>query len=205
MIQSGFVSKPALTLIHSTNTVPSNFFGSFGRYTTKRVLYGAVPAGFTLHSDIVCDYIVAYGSEEQKQQWLPRFVSGETITAIAMTEPGTGSDLQAIRTSAKKDGNHYVVNGSKTYITNGQNADLILVVAKTDPDAKPAYKGMSIILIESDREGFKRGRKLDKIGSSPAKRAWTSERFLMDDHGAGAGRSRRFSACVARRIQGDLA
>src|SRR3546814_2244336 len=95
-------------------------------------------------------------------------VSGETITAIAMTEPGTGSDLQSIRTTAKKDGNHYVVSGSKTYITNGQNADLILVVAKTDPTAQPAYKGMSIILVETDREGFRRGRKLDKIGQDAA-------------------------------------
>jgi len=135
----------------------------YNSIVNEELAYNGVPAGFTLHSDIVCDYLVAYGSEEQKEQWLPRFVSGETITAIAMTEPGTGSDLQAIRTSAKKDGNHYVVNGSKTYITNGQNADLILVVAKTDPDAKPAYKGMSIILIESDREGFKRGRKLDTV------------------------------------------
>ena len=84
-------------------------------------------------------------------------VSGETITAIAMTEPGTGSDLQAIRTTAKKDGNHYVINGSKTYITNGQNADLILVVAKTDPDAKPAYKGMSILLIEATAKASSAG------------------------------------------------
>ncbi|RIA35399.1 long-chain-acyl-CoA dehydrogenase [Hephaestia caeni] len=139
--------------------------------------YAGVPAGFALQSDIVCDYIAAYGSEEQKQQWLPRLVSGETITAIAMTEPGTGSDLQSIRTTARKDGNHYVVSGSKTYITNGQNADLILVVAKTDPSAQPAYKGMSIILVESDREGFRRGRKLDKIGQDAAD---TSELFFDD-------------------------
>ena len=94
-----------------------------------------------------------------------------------MTEPGTGSDLQAIRTTAKKDGNHYVINGSKTYITNGQNTDLTLVVAKTDPDAKPAWKGMSIILVESDREGFSKGRKLDKIGQDAAD---TSELFFED-------------------------
>ena len=104
-------------------------------------------------------------------------VSGEVVTAIAMTEPGTGSDLQSIRTSAKKDGNHYVINGSKTYITNGQNTDLTLVVAKTDPDASPAYKGMSIILVESDREGFRKGRKLDKIGQDAAD---TSELFFDD-------------------------
>ena len=128
-------------------TVPEAYGGlgldfGYNAIVDEEMSYIGVPAGFSLQSDIVCGYLEAYGSEEQKTQWLPRLVSGETITAIAMTEPGTGSDLQAIRTSAKKDGNHYVVNGSKTYITNGQNADLVLVVAKTDPDAKPAYKGM---------------------------------------------------------------
>jgi acyl-CoA dehydrogenase len=163
-------------------TVPEAYGGlgldfGYNAIIDEEISYAGTPLGFSLQSDIVCDYIVQYGSEEQKKQWLPRLVSGETITAIAMTEPGTGSDLQGIRTSAKKDGNHYVVNGSKTYITNGQNADLILVVAKTDPDAKPAYKGMSIILIESDREGFKRGRNLDKIGQDAAD---TSELFFED-------------------------
>ncbi|CAN5699029.1 acyl-CoA dehydrogenase family protein [soil metagenome] len=163
-------------------TVPEEYGGlgldfGYNAIIDEEISYAGTPLGFSLQSDIVCDYIVQYGSEEQKKLWLPRLVSGETITAIAMTEPGTGSDLQGIRTSAKKDGNHYVVNGSKTYITNGQNADLILVVAKTDPDAKPAYKGMSIILVESDREGFKRGRNLDKIGQDAAD---TSELFFED-------------------------
>ena len=163
-------------------TVPEAYGGlgldfGYNAIVDEEMSYNGVPAGFSLQSDIVCDYIAHYGSEEQKTEWLPRLVSGETITAIAMTEPGTGSDLQAIRTSAKKDGNHYVVNGSKTYITNGQNADLVLVVAKTDPDATPAYKGMSIILVESDREGFRRGRKLDKIGQDSAD---TSELFFDD-------------------------
>jgi long-chain-acyl-CoA dehydrogenase len=163
-------------------TVPEAYGGlgldfGYNAIVDEEMSYIGVPAGFSLQSDIVCGYLEAYGSEEQKTQWLPRLVSGETITAIAMTEPGTGSDLQAIRTSAKKDGNHYVVNGSKTYITNGQNADLVLVVAKTDPDIQPAYKGMSIILIEADREGFKRGRKLDKIGQDAAD---TSELFFED-------------------------
>jgi len=163
-------------------TVPEAYGGlgldfGYNAIINEEIAYAGTPLGFSLQSDIVCDYIVQYGSEEQKKQWLPRLVSGETITAIAMTEPGTGSDLQGIRTSARKDGNHYVVNGSKTYITNGQNADLILVVAKTDPDAKPAYKGMSIILVESDREGFKRGRNLDKIGQDAAD---TSELFFED-------------------------
>ena len=163
-------------------TVPEAYGGlgldfGYNAIVDEEMSYNGVPAGFSLQSDIVCDYIAHYGSEEQKSEWLPRLVSGETITAIAMTEPGTGSDLQAIRTSAKKNGNHYVINGSKTYITNGQNADLVLVVAKTDPDATPAYKGMSIILVESDRDGFRRGRKLDKIGQDSAD---TSELFFDD-------------------------
>jgi long-chain-acyl-CoA dehydrogenase len=163
-------------------TVPEAYGGlgldfGYNAIVDEEMAYAGVPAGFSLQSDIVAGYIEHYGSEEQKAQWLPKMVSGEVVTAIAMTEPGTGSDLQSIRTSAKKDGNHYVINGSKTYITNGQNTDLTLVVAKTDPDAQPAYKGMSIILVESDREGFRKGRKLDKIGQDAAD---TSELFFDD-------------------------
>jgi long-chain-acyl-CoA dehydrogenase len=163
-------------------TVPEEYGGlgldfGYNAIVNEEMTYAGVPAGFTLQSDIVVGYIEHYGSPEQKREWLPKMVSGEIVTAIAMTEPGTGSDLQSIRATAKKDGNHYVVNGSKTYITNGQNADLVLVVAKTDPDAKPAYKGMSIILVEADREGFRRGRKLDKIGQDAAD---TSELFFDD-------------------------
>ena len=163
-------------------TVPEAYGGlgldfGYNAIVDEEMAYAGVPAGFSLQSDIVAGYIEHYGSEEQKAQWLPRMVSGEVVTAIAMTEPGTGSDLQSIRTSAKKDGNHYVINGSKTYITNGQNTDLTLVVAKTDPDASPAWKGMSIILVESDREGFRKGRKLDKIGQDAAD---TSELFFDD-------------------------
>lgn len=163
-------------------TVPEAYGGlgldfGYNAIVDEEMSYNGVPAGFSLQSDIVADYIVHYGSEEQKAEWLPKMVSGEVVTAIAMTEPGTGSDLQAIRTTAKKDGNHYVINGSKTYITNGQNTDLTLVVAKTDPDAKPAWRGMSIILVESDREGFRKGRKLDKIGQDAAD---TSELFFDD-------------------------
>lgn len=184
--EAGIVDKSVWTKAGAIGmlcpTVPEAYGGlgldfGYNAIIDEEISYAGTPLGFSLQSDIVCDYIIQYGSEEQKKQWLPRLVSGETITAIAMTEPGTGSDLQGIRTSAKKDGNHYVVNGSKTYITNGQNADLILVVAKTDPDATPAYKGMSIILIESDREGFKRGRNLDKIGQDAAD---TSELFFED-------------------------
>ncbi len=139
--------------------------------------YGGAATGFSLQSDIVANYLISYGSEEQKKEWLPKLVSGEVVTAIAMTEPGTGSDLQGMKTTARKDGNHYVINGSKTYITNGQNADLILVCVKTDTEIEPAWKGMSIVLVEAAREGFKRGRKLDKIGMDEAD---TSELFFED-------------------------
>jgi acyl-CoA dehydrogenase len=163
-------------------TVPEEYGGlgldfGYNAIIDEEVAYGGTSLGFSLQSDIVVNYIVSYGSEEQKKHWLPKLVSGETITAIAMTEPGVGSDLQGIRTTAKKDGNHYVINGSKTYITNGQNADLILVCCKTDAEVEPAWKGVSIILVEADREGFKRGRNLDKIGMDAAD---TSELFFED-------------------------
>jgi long-chain-acyl-CoA dehydrogenase len=145
----------------------------YNAVVAEELAYLGSSAGFTLQSDIVADYLVAYGSPEQKEKWLPRMVSGEVITAIAMTEPGTGSDLQGVKTTARKDGNHYVVNGQKTYITNGQNADLIIVVAKTDPTA--GARGVSLILVEADRDGFQRGRNLDKIGQHSAD---TSELFF---------------------------
>jgi len=129
--------------------------------------------GFRLHSDIVAPYILHYGSEDLKREWLPRMARGEVVTAIAMTEPGTGSDLQGVRTTAVRDGNHYVINGQKTFITNGQLADLIVVVCKTDPSA--GAKGTSLILVEADRAGFARGRNLDKIG---LKAQDTSELFF---------------------------
>jgi alkylation response protein AidB-like acyl-CoA dehydrogenase len=137
--------------------------------------YAGSVAGITLQSDIVAEYIEVYGSEEQKLKYLPKMVTGECITAIAMTEPGTGSDLQAIRTTAKKDGNHYVLNGSKTYITNGQNADLCVVVAKTDPEL--GAKGISLILVDADTPGYMKGRNLDKVGHHQAD---TSELFFED-------------------------
>jgi acyl-CoA dehydrogenase len=163
-------------------TVPEEYGGlgldfGYNAVIDEEVSYAGTPLGFSLQSDIVVNYLVSYGSEEQKREWLPKMVSGEVVTAIAMTEPGTGSDLQGIRTTAKKDGNHYVINGSKTYITNGQNADLILVCAKTDTEVQPAWKGVSIILVEANREGFKRGRNLDKIGQDAAD---TSELFFED-------------------------
>jgi acyl-CoA dehydrogenase len=136
---------------------------------------GASGPAFYLHSDIVAPYILHYGSEEQKRTWLPKMASGEVIGAISMTEPGAGSDLQGIRTRAVADGNHYVLNGQKTFITNGQLADLVVVVVKTDPEARA--KGISLILVERDRAGFERGRNLEKIGY---KAQDTSELFFND-------------------------
>jgi len=123
---------------------------------------GGSGVGFTLHNDVVAPYLLKLATDEQKQRWLPRFCSGELITAIAMTEPGTGSDLQGIRTSARRDGDDWVLNGSKTFITNGINADLVIVVAQTDPSA--GAKGFSLLVVERDMPGFERGRNLDKVG-----------------------------------------
>jgi acyl-CoA dehydrogenase len=125
---------------------------------------------------IVAHYLMRYGTEEQKQRWLPRMATGELITAIAMTEPGTGSDLQAVKTRATRDGDDYVLNGSKTFITNGWNANLVCVVCKTDPEARA--KGISLLMVEVDQvEGFRRNKPLKKIGM---KGQDTSELFFDD-------------------------
>jgi acyl-CoA dehydrogenase len=125
---------------------------------------GASLTGVGLHNDIVVPYIEAYGTAEQKKRWLPGCVTGDHITAIAMTEPGAGSDLAGIQTTAVRDGDEYVVNGSKTFITNGINADLVLVVVKTDTQIEPKHKGISLLMIEEGMKGFTRGRKLNKVG-----------------------------------------
>ena len=136
---------------------------------------GCTGLGWTLHNDISVPYIVRYGSDYQKQAYLPRCVSGELITAIAMTEPGAGSDLQGTKTTAVLDGDHYILNGSKTFITNGQKAGLVLVVAKTDPSA--GSKGISLFLVEADLPGFSKGKNLNKLG---LKAQDTSELFFQD-------------------------
>ncbi|MGW1345607.1 acyl-CoA dehydrogenase family protein [Kribbella sp. NPDC002412] len=118
--------------------------------------------GFAIHTDINSAYLLDYANDEQKARWLPGFCSGETITAIAMTEPGAGSDLQGIQTTARRDGDHYVLNGQKTFISNGILADLVIVVAKTDPAA--GAQGISLLVVERGMPGFDRGRNLDKIG-----------------------------------------
>ncbi len=123
---------------------------------------GASGIGFVIQTDLVSGYLLSYATDEQKARWFPRFCTGETITAIAMTEPGTGSDLQGIKTRAVLDGDEYVINGSKTFITNGINADLVLVVCQTDPEA--GAMGFSLIAVERGTPGFERGRNLDKIG-----------------------------------------
>ncbi len=125
---------------------------------------GSGLAGISLHNEIVVPYLTTYGTEKQKERWLPGCVSGDIITAIAMTEPGTGSDLANIRTTAIRDGDYYVLNGQKTFITNGIHADLVLVACKTDPNAVPAHRGISLIFVERGMSGFSRGRKLDKMG-----------------------------------------
>ncbi|SKB07308.1 acyl-CoA dehydrogenase family protein [Aeromicrobium choanae] len=136
---------------------------------------GASGVGFALHTDLVSGYLLSYTNDEQKRRWLPKFVTGEMITAIAMTEPGTGSDLQGIKTTAVREGDHYVVNGAKTFITNGINADFVIVACKTDPDA--GAMGVSLIVLERGMEGFERGRNLDKLG---LKAQDTAELFFDD-------------------------
>ncbi len=136
---------------------------------------GVSGLGFGLHSDVVAPYIARLGTPEQKKKWLPRCATGEVMLAIAMSEPGAGSDLKAIRTTALRDGNEYVINGAKTFISNGLNCDLVIVVAKTEPEL--GAKGVSLILVEADRTGFRKGRKLEKMGQEAAD---TAELFFDD-------------------------
>lgn len=146
----------------------------YNAIVAEELAYCGSPIGFALQSDINADYILHYGSEEQKQRYLPGMVSGEIISGIGMTEPSGGSDLKSLRTSARRDGDHYIVNGSKTFISNGQNADLIVLAVRTGGEGG---KGVSLLLVDSDTPGFERGRNLDKIGQSSAD---TSELFFND-------------------------
>jgi acyl-CoA dehydrogenase len=162
--------------------VPEAYGGAGGDFRHEVVLMEQIArkevSGFfaSLHNAVVAPYILHYGSEEQKKKWLPKMASGECIGAIAMSESGAGSDLQGIKTSARLNGNHYVLNGQKTFISNGQLADLIIVVAKTDPSRRA--KGTSLIVVETaEAQGFHRGRNLDKIGMEAQD---TSELFFDD-------------------------
>src|SRR6202171_5257290 len=162
--------------------IPEEYGGVGGTFAHEAViarqlsLAGFDSFGAPLHSGIVAPYILHYGTDEQKRRWLPRLVTGELVGAVAMSEPGTGSDLQGVRTTARRSGNGYVLNGSKTFITNGQHANLIVVVAKTDTSA--GAKGVSLMVVETDSApGFRRGRKLKKLGLDAAD---TSELFFDD-------------------------
>lgn len=162
-------------------TVPEEYGGPGGDFLHSAIVneemarVGATGPAFALHSDIIVPYLQAYGSEDQKREWLPKVVSGETVMAIGMTEPAAGSDLQGIKTRADRDGNHFVINGQKVFISNGTIADLYILACKTDPNE--GAKGISLILVEGDRAGFKRGRNLEKIG---CKAQDTSELFFED-------------------------
>ena len=163
-------------------SMPEEYGGMGGDYRHEVVLMeqlgknGVDGFGASLHNAIVMPYILHYGTEEQKKRWLPRMATGELVSAIAMTEPGAGSDLQGIKTTAKRSGNGYVINGSKTFITNGQTANLICVVAKTDPTQ--GAKGVSLVFLETDgAEGFERGRNLKKMGQDAQD---TSELFFNE-------------------------
>ncbi len=162
--------------------IPTEYGGGGGDYRHETVIMeemlraGVSGFGNQVHSSIVVPYIFHYGNEEQKQRWLPKMASGEMVGAIAMTEPNTGSDLQNIRSTAIRDGDDYVINGAKTYISNGQHADLVIVVVKTDPTE--GAKGISLIVVETEgNPGFERGRNLKKMGQ---KSADTSELFFAD-------------------------
>ena len=163
-------------------SMPEEYGGAGGTFAHEQifieqmVLTGVEGFGASLHNCIVAPYIEHYGTEEQKQRWLPKMATGELVAAIAMTEPGTGSDLQSVKTTAIKEGNQYVINGQKTFITNGQTANLIIVVAKTDPGE--GAKGVSLMVVETDEvDGFERGRNLKKLGN---KAQDTSELFFSD-------------------------
>jgi acyl-CoA dehydrogenase len=183
--EQGMVDRDAWTKTGAAGfllaEMPIEYGGSGGDYRHETVIMeeqlraGASGLGSQVHSQIVAPYFLHYGTEEQKQKWLPKMATGECVGAIAMTEPNTGSDLQGVRTTAIRDGDDYVINGSKTYISNGQHCDLVIVVAKTDPTQ--GAKGISLIVVEANTPGFQRGRNLKKMGQAAAD---TSELFFAD-------------------------
>ena len=183
--EQGIVDRDAWTKTGAAGfllaEMPVEYGGGGGDYRHETVIMeeqlraGASGLGSQVHSQIVAPYFLNYGTEEQKQKWLPKMATGASVGAIAMTEPNTGSDLQGVRTTAIRDGDEYVINGSKTYISNGQHCDLVIVVAKTDPTQ--GAKGISLIVVEANTPGFQRGRNLKKMGQAAAD---TSELFFAD-------------------------
>jgi alkylation response protein AidB-like acyl-CoA dehydrogenase len=167
-------------------SVPERYGGAgvgdfrFNQIVVEEVAYAGVAGsglGITLHNDICLPYFLAYCDEPQRERWLPGIADGSLITALAMTEPGIGSDLASMTTSARLEGDHYVVNGAKTFITNGINADLVIVALKTDPSER--HRGISLLIVERGMEGFARGRNLEKIGMHAQD---TAELFFADVH-----------------------
>lgn len=186
--EQGIVDREAWQLAGDAGllcvSMPEEYGGGGGTFAHEAVIaeeleYSGIGIGFSigLHNAIIAPYYLAYGTEEQRRRWLPKLASGEYIAAIAMTEPGTGSDLQGVRTTARKQDDGYSITGQKVFITNGQLADLILTVCKTDPSQ--GAKGISLIAVEAERQGFRRGRNLDKIGLEASD---TSELFYDDVH-----------------------
>ncbi|MFR9805034.1 acyl-CoA dehydrogenase family protein [Pseudonocardia sp. RS010] len=162
-------------------SVPEEYGGGGGDFLYHAVMIeemarvGAVAPTFYLQSDIIAPYLVHFGTEEQKRRWLPRMLSGEVVTAVGMSEPSGGSDLQNLRTTARREGDEYVVNGQKVFITNGHTADLLVLACRTNDT--PGGRGVSLLLVETDTPGFQRGRKLDKIGCRAQD---TAELFFSD-------------------------
>ena len=163
--------------------LPEDLGGSGGDFRLNAIVieelsysgFAGPATDFSVHNDVCAGYLMSYGSPEQKEKWLPRMARGEIVCAIAMTEPGTGSDLQGIRTRAVRQGDDYVISGQKTFISNGQMCDLVIVVTRTNPEG--GSRGMSLILVETDRPGFRRGRNLEKLGHLSSD---TSELFFDD-------------------------